>query len=208
MLGGIVSSTNVTLSFARASRSETGAGIPLALGVIGASAVMCLRVLIATAVLNPSVSIALVRYLSAPFFAGALIAWWGVQKHKGAASAEIAWSNPLQFASALQMAVLFQAVLFAVRWAQGIWGQPGIFVSAGALGLTDIDALVMSITKGTAAPLPAMVAARAVAIGVVTNTLLKLSIGVLIGVGQFRRIASVGLFAMAFACLASLAWPW
>ena len=34
MLGGIVSSTNVTLSFARASRSEIDAGIPLALGVI------------------------------------------------------------------------------------------------------------------------------------------------------------------------------
>src|SRR5450759_2393077 len=77
-------SSDVTRSFARASRSETDAGMPLATGVIGASAVMCLRVLIASAVLNPSVSIGLVRYLIAPFFVAAFIAWWGIRKHKGA----------------------------------------------------------------------------------------------------------------------------
>jgi hypothetical protein len=57
MLGGVVSSTNVTLSFARTSRNEIDAGMPLALGVVGVSAVMCLRVLVATAVLNSSVSL-------------------------------------------------------------------------------------------------------------------------------------------------------
>jgi uncharacterized membrane protein (DUF4010 family) len=208
MLGGIVSSTNVTLSFARASRSETDAGMPLATGVIGASAVMCLRVLIASAVLNPSVSIGLVRYLIAPFFVAAFIAWWGIRKHKGAASAELLPPNPLQFTSALQMAVLFQAVLFGVRWAQGIWGQPGVLVSAGALGLTDVDALVVSMAKDTGVQLPAMLAAKAIAIGVVTNTFLKLWIAIVIGVGQFRRIAILGLLVAAVACIASLAWLW
>jgi uncharacterized membrane protein (DUF4010 family) len=124
MLGAIVSSTNVTLSFSRASRTETDAGMPLATGVIGAAAVMCLRVLIASAVLNPSVSIALVRYLIAPFLVAAFIAWWGIRKNKRATSSELPPANPLQFTSSLQMAVLFQAVLFGVRWAQGIWGQP------------------------------------------------------------------------------------
>jgi uncharacterized membrane protein (DUF4010 family) len=130
MLGGIVSSTNVTLSFARTSRKEANVDVPLALGVVSASAVMCLRALVATAVLNPSVSLALVPYLIGPFFAAAFIAWWGIRRHKDdTASAEILPanpSNPLQFASALQMAALFQIVLFAVRWAQNTWGETGI----------------------------------------------------------------------------------
>ena len=208
MLGGIVSSTNVTLSFARASRNEINAGIPLALGVIGASAVMCLRVLVATAILNPSVSLALIRFLIVPFCAAALIAWWGIRRYQGAPAAEIIASNPLQFTSALQMAILFQAVLFAVRWVQWTWGQAGVFVSAGALGLTDLDALVIAVSKDTGAQLSAAVAARAIAIGVATNTLLKLSIGTLFGVGQFKTIAIFGLLAVVFSCVASLAWFW
>ena len=206
MLGGIVSSTNVTLSFARASRNEIDAGAPLALGVIGASAVMCLRVLVATAVLNLPVSMALVPYLVAPFMAAALIAWWGIRKYKDATSVGEAPSNPLQFISALQMTVLFQVVLFAVRWAQGMWGETGIFFSAGVLGLTDVDALVVSMAKETGSQLPISAAARAITIGVLANTLLKLSIGVLIGVKQFRRIVLLGLLAVALACAVSLVW--
>lgn len=131
MLGGIVSSTNVTLAFARAIRTEMEAGTPLALGVIGASAVMCLRVLVATAVLNVSVSAALIPYLLAPFLTAALIAWWGLNKHQTVGLANEAPSNPLQFVAALQMALLFQVVLFAVRWAQNTWGETGVFLSAG-----------------------------------------------------------------------------
>lgn len=206
MLGGIVSSTNVTWSFARASRSELDAGTPLALGVIGASAVMCLRVLIATAVLNLPVSTALVPYLVAPFLASALIAWWGIWKYKeGTLVAEVP-SNPLQFISAVQMAVLFQVVLFAVRLAQGMWGNTGIFLSAGVLGLTDVDALVVSMAKNAGTQFSIAAAARAITIGVLANTLLKLSIGVLLGARQFRRIVLFGLIAIALACTASLVW--
>jgi uncharacterized membrane protein (DUF4010 family) len=206
LLGGIISSTNVTLSFARESRNQPDTGMSLALGAVGASAVMCLRVLFATTVLNASASLVLVRYLIVPFCAAALIASWGIWKHKGPAAAEVESSNPLQFTSALQMAALFQVVLFAVRWVQGIWGQPGVFVSAGVLGLTDLDALVISMSKDTGARLSAVVAAQSIAIGVLSNTLLKLSIGMLIGAGQFRKITSLGLLVMAFACAASLLW--
>jgi len=205
MLGGIISSTNVTLSFARTSRREIGAGISLGLGVIGASAVMCLRVLVTTAVLNPRVSMAAVGYLVAPFIVAAVVAAWGFLKHNEPASNEAAPSNPLQFASAFQMAVLFQGVMFAVRWAQGAWGQSGVFVSAGVLGLADLDALVVSMARGAGAQLPVAIAAQAIAIGVLSNTLLKLCIGAVIGEKQFRKVVVFGLIAVALASGASLA---
>jgi uncharacterized membrane protein (DUF4010 family) len=167
---------------------------------------MCLRVLVATAVLNLPVSTALVPYLVAPFLAAALIAWWGIRKYRGATSVAEAPSNPLQFISALQKTVLFQVVLFAVRWAQGMWGETGIFFSAGVLGLTDVDALVVSMAKETGAQLPIAAAARAIAIGVLANTFLKLSIGGLIGAKQFRRIVLLGLLAVALACAVSHVW--
>lgn len=205
MLGGMISSTNVTLSFARMSRSDFHASMPLASGVMAACAVMCLRVIVATAVLNPSVSISLVPYLIAPFVVAAFIAWLCIRKHKDPAVSEIAPSNPLQFKLAFQMAVLFQLVLFGVRWAQNTWGQPGVLVSAGVLGLTDVDALVISMAKDTGTQLPPTTAATAIAIGVVANTLLKLAIGIVVGIKDFRKVVAIGLSAVAAAGAVSLA---
>jgi uncharacterized membrane protein (DUF4010 family) len=81
-----------------------------------------------------------------------------------------------------------------------------VFVSAGVLGLTDIDALVVSMAKDTGAQLPTATAATAIAIGVLSNTLLKLAVGMTIGVKQFRRVVAIGLSAVAVACALSLLW--
>lgn len=206
ILGGMISSTNVTFSFARTSRREAGIGFPLASGVLAACAVMCVRVIVATVVLNVAVAIRLLPYLVGPLVVAALIAWFGIRKQKEPASDEVNTSNPLQFKMALQMVVLFQLVLFAVRWAQGTWGELGAFISAGVLGLTDIDALVVSMAKDTGAQLPAATAATAIAIGVLSNTLLKLAVGMIIGVKQFRKIVGFGLSAVAVACAVSIFW--
>jgi uncharacterized membrane protein (DUF4010 family) len=205
MLGGIISSTNVTLSFARMSRIEDSARIPLAYGVIAASAVMFVRVGIATAVLNPTTAQAVVPYFAVPFIVAACIAFWGIWKYRGSPSAEEAVANPLQLWTAVQMALLFQSVLFAVRWAQSIWGQAGIFVSAGVLGFADVDALVISMAKNAGVQVSAEVAARAIAFGVLTNMVLKFLIGVLVGAKKFRWIVGIGLAIVTLVLAISLA---
>jgi uncharacterized membrane protein (DUF4010 family) len=204
ILGGIISSTNVTLSFARMSRAEDAAKIPLAYGVIGASAVMFVRVGIATAVLNPATAQAVAPYLAVPFLVAACIAWWGIWRYRGPRSAEERVANPLQLWTAVQMALLFQLVLFGVRWAQDIWGQAGIFVSAGVLGFADVDALVISMAKNAGVQVTTGIAAQAIAFGVLTNMILKFFIGVLVGGKEFRRIVGIGLAAVALASAISL----
>jgi uncharacterized membrane protein (DUF4010 family) len=186
MLGGIISSTNVTLSFARMSRVEDSARIPLAYGVIAASAVMFVRVGISTAVLNPTTARAAVPYFAIPFFVAACIAFWGIWKYRASCSAEEEVANPLQLWTAVQMALSFQVVLFAVRWAQSIWGQAGIFASAGVLGFADVDALVISMAKNAGVQVSAEVAARAIAFGVLTNMILKFLARILRGAQKFR----------------------
>lgn len=206
MIGGLISSTNVTLSFARLSRSEPEHGSPLAIGAIGASAVMCARVLLATTVLNPPAALALVPYLVAPFLAAGIIAWMGVRKFPASATPETLPSNPLQFFSALQMAALFQGVLFAVRWAQMHWGNAGVLASAAVFGLTDLDALVISMAKDSATSLSSAIIAQAIAVGVLSNTIMKLLIGAVVGVGRFRSVVVFGLLTVAVACVVSIVW--
>ena len=139
-------------------------------------------------------------YLVAPFLVGALaVAVRSRRRGDDEGNSSPLPSNPLQFASALQMAVLFQVVLFAVRWARNAFGQSGVLFSAAVLGLTDVDALVIAMTRASVANGPASLAARAIAIGALTNTLLKLGLAMTLGRGRFRKVAGAGLAATAVA---------
>jgi uncharacterized membrane protein (DUF4010 family) len=204
LLGGLVSSTNVTFTFARLSRQARGLSRPLAVGVIAACTVLFPRVLIATAVLSPAVARTLLPYLAPPLAIGilALVLWWRPTADAGD-PAETP-SNPLQIRPALQMAALFQAVLFAVDAARRVFGESGLLVSGAMLGLTDVDALTISMARLPAAGIAPAVAAHAIAIGVLANCILKLGLTMVYGTPAFRRVTGGALAMMALAIAAAL----
>jgi uncharacterized membrane protein (DUF4010 family) len=111
----------------------------------------------------------------------------------------MAQRNPLQLGSALQMAALFQVVLMAVFVARETWGTSGVFTSAAVLGLTDVDALTISMARDVARVVSPGVAATAIAIGVLTNTGMKLALALLFGSPRFRLIAGGALALMLVA---------
>jgi len=174
LLGGMVSSTNVTFTFARTSRIDLATDRALAFGAVAANAVLYPRVLAVTAILNSAVVGPLLPYLLPPAVVAALIAAIGAHRTAAAAAPEMSQQNPLQLAAALQMAILFQVVLMVVFAARQLWGASGIFTSAAVLGLTDVDALTLSMARDVAQTISPAVAATAIAIGVLTNTALKL----------------------------------
>ena len=71
------------------------------------------------------------RLLPAFAVLAAATAWgvWRTPAHHGASPASV---NPLRVGAALQMAVLFQIVLYAVDAAQAWFGQAGLLTSAAA----------------------------------------------------------------------------
>lgn len=196
LLGGLVSSTNVTLTFARMSRTDPGVDRALALGAVCANAVLYPRVLVATAVLNSAVVPPLLLCFAAPACAAALLAIIGTRRSSDETVPTMPLRNPLQLAGALQMAVLFQAVLTAVHVTQKWWGTSGVFSSAAVLGLTDVDALTMSMARGVARAISPDAAATAIAIGVLANTGMKLGLAVFFGNRVFRAVAGAALALM------------
>jgi uncharacterized membrane protein (DUF4010 family) len=113
-------------------------------------------------------------------------------------------SNPLQLMSALQMAVMFQVVLFVVHAVRSHWGETGLLWSGAVLGLTDVDVLTISMAKSAEGQIPIPVAAEAIAIGILSNTILKLLLGAVIGKGRFRKLTPAWLGIMAIASAASI----
>jgi len=206
LLGGMVSSTNVTFTFARTSRTDPAMDRALAFGAVGANAMLYPRVLIATAILNPAVVGPLLPYLALPALVAALAAAAGARRSQPTGAPVVAQPNPLQLAGALQMAVLFQAVLMAVYVAREFFGESGVFASAAVLGLTDVDALTVSMARDVAQAVSPAVAATAIAIGVLTNTGMKLGLALSFGSRRFKLIAGGALLLMLVALGAALAY--
>jgi len=207
LLGGFVSSTSVTLTFARASRTLSSARVPLAYGAIAASTVLFARVAVAASVLNRSLALAALWYLLPPFVIGAAMVMTGLRHSKKSEALEPP-NNPLQIGAALQMAALFQVVLILVELARRTWGNMGVMVSSAVLGLTDVDALTLSMASAANSQVPVELAARGLAIGILSNTLLKAVLAVVVGSGQYRWLVPGGLLVLAAGLGVSLVLLW
>ena len=205
LLGGVISSTNVTFTFARLSRADSTIERPLAFGAVAANAMLYPRVMMATAILNASVLPALAAYLITPALAAVLVALLGVRQSPAERAADMAEQNPLQLVSALQMAALFQFVLMVVQLARQWFGASGVLTTAAVLGLTDVDALTLSMTRDVADAMSPDLAALAIAIGVLANTAMKLGLALAFGSSRFRVIAGGALALMLTALGAAIA---
>jgi uncharacterized membrane protein (DUF4010 family) len=204
LLGGLVSSTSTTLMFARASRQHRSMERALAFGAVAANAMLFPRVVVATAVLGPAVVPALVPYLAPPAVVAVVLMLW--YRSPDSEERELTPRNPLQLAQALQMAVVFQAVLVLVHLARSTWGASGVLSAAAVLGLTDVDALTISMARDIAPALSAQTAAAGIAIGIGANTVVKLGIALFFGSRQFKLIVGGALTMMLAALSAVLVW--
>ncbi|MGE3275328.1 MAG: MgtC/SapB family protein [Vicinamibacterales bacterium] len=200
LLGGLVSSTSVTLAFARQSREQPAIGEPLASGVIAACTVLFVRILAAALILSPRMAVVLAAQFVLPFLVGAAVVVSRLRAGDAdPALAPPAPGNPLQVRTALAMAILFQAVLVAVYAAREWYGGAGLLASGAVLGLTDTDALTFSMARSATTGTDAALAATAVTMGVLSNTLLKLVLALVLGDARFRRRVVPALGAMAAA---------
>ena len=201
LLGGLISSTAVTFTFSRQSRHEPTLGRSLALGVVGACTVMLPRVTLITGLLNPRVARELLPFVLPPLVAGAGMVLFLVRTTPTESEAhhDTSLQSPLQLGAAIRMTIAFQAVLMALNFVQQTWGNTGVLTAATFLGLSDLDALTLSMTRlGQGAGLE-LLAAQAIAVGILSNTLLKLTLTLTMGSGPFRRTAALGLLALGVA---------
>lgn len=200
-LGGLLSSTAVTLNFARCSRERPGSTAALATGTVAACTVLVLRVLVVLLVLNsalvPGVALGLAPLLAAGILV-LLLELRSVPKTTGTEESSES-KNPLQLLSAMQMAVAFQVVLSLLGVLNARFGDAGVLASASLLGLTDMDALTFGMSRLADAPALVPVAARAIVLGVTVNSAFKSGVALVVGSPAFRRTAVPRLLVLTLA---------
>ena len=195
-LGGLVSSTAVALQFSRLSRERPTFSTPLALGTVAATTVLVPRVLVVSYLLNHEVAFALLPYLAPAFLAGVvmvgLLLFRSKERPKDHQD-DFVERNPLGLQTSIKMALAFQGTLMLIEFVRAQYGSSGVLVSAALLGLTDADALTLSMNRlGTSTGAVAL-AADAIAVGVSSNALVKLVIAIALGGAAYRVRAAAGL---------------
>lgn len=196
LLGGIASSTATTLSLARMSRRLPRQRL-LAGGVLLASAIMYPRVLVEVAVLNPTLLPALVIPLggmSLISFTAAL--WlWRQDSRSAVINAREVPVTPFQLGPALQFGILLVMIMLAAKGMQVWLGDQGIWAISIVAGLTDVDAITVTLARMTAGEVSPQTASVGITLAALTNTLVKGALAAVAGGKDLLRQLWPGLAA-------------
>jgi uncharacterized membrane protein (DUF4010 family) len=192
LLGGLVSSTATTISFASRSKTSSGLSDALASGILLASAVMFPRMLIEVAVVNASLLTSVSIPLGAMLVAAGvivLVLWRRPAAENEQESNAVQLGNPLRWQTAVTFALLFAVVLIVVRAANEYLGSTGVYVASILTGLTDVDSITLSVSDlSLVGDLEASVASVAIALAALVNTAVKGAMVISLGSIELRRV--------------------
>jgi len=197
LLGGLSSSTAITVAYARRSKALVARAPLLGTGIALAAATMVPRVVVEVAAVNWPLLGELAPTLLALMFiplmavAAATIfgARWVVEP------GEVKLDNPLQLRTALAFGLLLSVIPLAAAGAERWVGEAGVYATALIAGLADVDAITLSLARAAGRSMDAVIAERAIVVAVLANTAVKAALAASIGGVPMLRWASSILLA-------------
>jgi uncharacterized membrane protein (DUF4010 family) len=191
VLGGLASSTAVTLSFTQRSRERPDLARAFALAITIAWTVMFPRVLVEVAALNTD----LLQMMWAPMLASGFVGlayctflYFSLQT-KG--SEDVEFVNPFKLGPAIKFGMIYAVILVLSRAAQIYLGNTGVYISSVVAGLTDVDAVTLSLAELSSisggGSLDVVTASRAITLAAMANTIVKGGFVISVGSPTLRR---------------------
>ncbi len=206
IIGGLVSSTATTWVFAKKSKESEAFSHNCATAILAASSIMVIRVLIWTFIFNKSLFNELFLLIFFVFLAaiGVTLFLYFTKGKKEIFDTEIPKSKPLDLVGALVFGLIYTAILLVVSYANENLGERGILISSADAGLSDIDAITISVSKLAGVRLDLSIASIAVLIATISNTLVKLGIGIWAGSPTLRKDLYLGYGIIFIAAVLAL----
>lgn len=194
-LGGIASSTALTLSFTQKSKEVKDLSRNFAAGIILASSIMFPRLLFIIFVANQK----MVAALALPFLfftVVGLISSFVIWRKNTKQINNIDLTNPFKIIFALKFGLVFLIILFIAKASQFYFGNNGVYVSGFFSGFADLDAIALSLAEIANKVISLDVAANAMILAAFANTIVKLLIPLFLGSKEIKKIVAVGFAPM------------
>ncbi|RMG17173.1 MAG: MgtC/SapB family protein [Bacteroidetes bacterium] len=208
ILGGLISSTATTVTWARQARQSEGFASMAAFVIMAASTVAVLRVLLEVAVVAP----AHLRVVAPPLLILALLMsfisllLFYYNKNQDAYIPEP--QNPAQFKTAVVFALIYALILLAIAFVKQQFGQQGLYLLALISGLTDMDAITLSLSNMmTDRQLEASLGWRLIVLATLANLAFKGGIALSLGSKKLTRLL-LPAFGLALLGGGLILWLW
>jgi uncharacterized membrane protein (DUF4010 family) len=206
LAGGLVSSTAVTLNMARLARPDGERCHIFAAGVLIASAVMMLRMLVIVGVVN----VALLPPIAAPLLLGAValaaiagyLASWGHEDRP--VGKPLTLHNPFELRVVLEFGALLALIMAAAKLLSAWAGPNGALALAAISGFVDVDAISISLAELAPQGLSPGSAVWAILVAVLANSLAKVGLATTVGGLKFGQAVGPGIAASLAAAALGL----
>lgn len=210
LIGGLVSSTAVTLTYAQRSRETPELSNQFLAGILAANVIMPLRVLVVLLIVSPILASRIAIPMIITAATGCLI---GVglylRRSKNDSGEGVDLKNPFELGPAIKFGALFAFILLLAQVASALFGAAGLYALSVISGLTDVDAIVLACADLVGRKeVATLVATSMVTLAVISNTAVKG--GILVGTGarELRGIAILAFGGMLAAAGGGLALAW
>ncbi len=201
LVGGLASSTAVTIAFAQRSRDTDGLERTLVFATIAAWTTMYGRVAVEVAVTNRPLLELIAMPLAVMTFVGLVLAGWHYQRGANAESEAPRIDNPFGLTPAITFGVLFVLIKIGAHLGQLWLGDAGVYASSIVAGTVDVDAITLSLAQlsGVGQELELRTAGRAILLATVSNALVKGAIVAFIGTAAMRRAIAPAVILLVVA---------
>jgi uncharacterized membrane protein (DUF4010 family) len=205
--GGLVSSTAVTIDFARRARSGEATRI-LAAGAMLAGIISILRVLVIVLVVAPDLvgQIIIPALVAAATLAIYALFYW--TRGTEAGQPQMTFRNPFDLQPLLVFALTLLVASLISGWLVAKFGIGGIMVSSASVALVDVDIAVLTASHFSHTAIGAGEAATAILLALAVNALARVSYSIFTGPRTFfASLAVATLSAIAAGTVSLLAMP-
>lgn len=215
VLGGLISSTATSVSYARRTATApeyTGAATAV---ILIASTLVYARLLVEIGLTAPgflSTAAGPLGILGGVSAVLSLMCWLGVRRGSDGLPNQ---TNPTELKSALVFAGVYAVVLVAVAAAKQHYGHGGLYTVAAISGLTDMDAITLSVSRmvndGSTGAIGAggtSTAWRAIVIAAMSNAVFKATMVAVLGCPALaKRVAMFFGIKLLAAATLLVFWP-
>ncbi|MDB4998284.1 MAG: hypothetical protein JWM74_5716 [Myxococcaceae bacterium] len=196
LIGGLVSSTAVTLTFAGRAKQEPALASLCGVAILAGSTTMFARMLVVVGVVDPALLGGLLIPLGTMTLTGYVLSavLYRRETKRPSSTAGVPLRNPFELKKAVQFGLLFGFVLFVAKAAQIYIGRDGLLASSALAGVADVDAITLSLTElhRRSDGITVATATTGIALAAIANTIAKA--GIAVAVGGWKLGARVGSF--------------
>jgi uncharacterized membrane protein (DUF4010 family) len=209
-VGGLISSTATTVSYSRRAGADPESAPLAAQAIMMANTVSVVRILALLVIVGGEPCFPLLQPVSV--MAGLLAVltlmtfWLGRHAHATLPPQ----TNPTELKAALFFAALYTVVKLATAWGKATFGAAALYVVGAISGLTDVDAITLSMSQSMRSDtVAANVIWRVIVIAILANLVFKGGCVLVLGSSRLKQwITGLFLIAICAGIVLIIVWPW